>query len=54
MKFCIHDWKRIEKAKHAYYDYGGMEVLTAMCMCKKCGKKKVRKFAGKLVGQLFS
>lgn len=53
MKFYIHDWKRIEEPKHSYYDYGGMEVLKAMCVCKKCGKKKVRKFEGKLVGQLF-
>lgn len=53
MKICIHDWKRIEEPKHSHYDYSGMEVLTAMCECKKCGKKKVRKFAGKYVGQLF-
>lgn len=54
MRFCVHDWKRIEKVKHAYYDYGGIEVLTAMCVCKKCGKKKVCKFSGKHVGQIFS
>lgn len=53
MRFCIHDWKRIENPKHSHYDYGGMEVLTAMCQCEKCGKKKVRKFSGKYVGQLF-
>lgn len=53
MRFCIHDWKRIEKPKHSYWNYGGMEVLTAMCVCKKCEKKKVRKFAGKYAGQLF-
>lgn len=53
MKFCIHDWKRMEEPKHSYCDYGGMEALKAMCVCKKCGKKKIRKFAGKYVGQLF-
>lgn len=53
MKFCIHDWKRTEEPKHSRFSYDGMEILIAMCACKKCGKKKVRKFAGKYVEQLF-
>lgn len=53
MKICICDWKQIEKSKHSYWDYSGMEVLTSMCQCKKCGKKKLKKFAGKYAGQLF-
>lgn len=53
MIFCIHDRKRIEEPKHSHYDYSGIQVLTAMCQCKKCGKKKVRKFTGKNIGQLF-
>lgn len=42
MKICICDWKQIEKSKHSYWDYSGMEVLTSMCQCKKCGKKNLK------------
>lgn len=51
--FCLHNWKQIEKLKHIGYDYSGIEVLTAMCRCSKCGKKKERKFMGKVIGNLF-
>lgn len=44
MTFCIHDWKRTEEPKYSYIDYSGIRVFTAMCRCKKCGKKKKRKF----------
>lgn len=53
MKFCRHDWKRIEKPKHQKWNYSGQEVLIAMCVCSKCGKKEERQFAGKYAGQLF-
>lgn len=53
MRFCLHDWKRIEEPKHKGWSYDGLEKLTAMCVCKKCEKKAERQFAGKYVGQLF-
>ena len=53
MKFCIHEWKRIEEPQFSHFDYSGIKVMTAMCECTKCGKKKIRKFEGKPIGQLF-
>lgn len=53
MKFCIHDWKRIEEPQFSYFDYSGFRVMTVMCECTKCGNKKIRKFEGKPLGQLF-
>lgn len=53
IKICFHEWERIEEPKHSHYDYSGFEVLTTMCRCKICGKKKERKFIGKTDGQLF-
>ena len=50
MKFCIHEWKRIEEPKFSHFDYSGIRVMTAMCECAKCGKKKIRKFEGKPIG----
>lgn len=44
MRFCIHDWKRTEEPKPYYTDYSGIRAFIAMCQCRKCGKKKKRKF----------
>lgn len=53
MKFCIHDLKRIEEPKFSHFDYSGIRVMTAMCECTKYGKKEIRKFEGKPIGQIF-
>ena len=52
MKFCAHKYEIISKPQHLKYDYSGVEVLTALCKCKICGKTKQRKFFGHIVGQL--
>lgn len=49
----IHEWEQIEKPKHSHYDVSGVEVLTAICRCKICGKKKQRKLMGHIIGHLF-
>lgn len=53
MKICLHDYKRIENPKHLKYDINGIEVVTAMCKCTKCGKMKRKKFIGHTIGNLF-
>lgn len=54
MGFCLHEWKRIEEPKFVYWNIDlGMQVLGAMCKCQKCGKRKMRKFEGYMVGSLI-
>lgn len=45
--FHFHKYKRIENPKFSYIDYSGCEVLTAMCICTICGKKKEQKYMGR-------
>lgn len=50
---CIHEWERIGEYEFAYYTVDGIKISTALCQCKKCGKKKSRKYMGHAVGNLF-
>ena len=52
MKYHIHDYKRTGESKHFHYDHSDVEVLTAPCKCRICGKKKDKKFIGHIIGQL--
>ena len=54
MKVCFHEWEITSNPKHLRYDQSGMEVVIAMCKCKKCLKVKRKKFIGHIVGNLFS
>lgn len=50
---CKHEWKKIEKTND-YFDYSGFHVAVYLCKCKKCGKKKEKKFSHeKQIGDLF-
>lgn len=53
MPLHIHQYKRIGKPKHLRYDTDGTEVLTVLCKCRICGKKRQQKFIGHIAGQLF-
>lgn len=52
MIFHIHEYERISDPTHSHYDVNGIEVMTALCKCKICGKTKQRKFVGHIIGQL--
>lgn len=55
MKRCSHIYEKLsDKPLYDYFDYSGFHVGVFICKCKKCGKKKERKFlADKQVGELF-
>ena len=40
---CVHEWSP-EKEVGRYYDYSGFTVREFECRCKKCGKRKKRKY----------
>ena len=40
---CDHEWAT-EKEVDTYQDYSGFEVYVFECECKKCGKRKRRKY----------
>ena len=39
---CKHEYAEAGRSK--YLDYSGYRVLRIECKCKKCGKKKIRKY----------
>lgn len=41
---CNHDWEKLGYPIDTYIDYSGIRVYLIMCKCKKCRKRKVRKF----------
>ncbi len=53
MKFCMYDWEPIEEKRWCNVDCSGYKVLVAMCQCKNCGRKEMRKFEGMFSSQLF-
>lgn len=55
MKWCKHEYEKIEeKPNYDYFDYSGFHVGVFLCRCKKCGKKRERKFlASRQPGELL-
>lgn len=42
---CFHSWEKTESWPiRTYFDYFGFKVSLFPCKCKKCGKRKVKKF----------
>lgn len=51
--FCIHDWKKTEEPKFLHFNIDtGAKVFGTKYQCKKCGKKKTRKFEGPILNSL--
>ena len=43
--FCTHEWVKITKdPSYSYWDYSGFHVGVFLCICKRCGKKRKRKY----------
>lgn len=43
--FHMHEWVKITEAPiYDYWDYSGFHVGIFPCECKRCGKKRKRKF----------
>ena len=40
---CVHEWCP-EKEVGRYYDFSGFTVREFECICRKCGKRKKRKY----------
>ena len=55
MKLCVHEYEKVsDKPVQDYFDYSGYHVGVFLCRCKKCGKKKERKFfADRQLGELL-
>lgn len=39
---CNHEW--VELNRYYYLDYNGYRVLKVTYRCKKCNKKKIKKY----------
>lgn len=50
---CLHRWEKMEEPRMSYIDSIGIRVYTARCKCKLCGKERIRKFEGPMVGELL-
>lgn len=43
--FCKHSYTKTDaKPIRTYFDYDGNKVGVFVCMCRKCGKLKNKKF----------
>lgn len=43
--FCKHSYKKTDaKPIRTYYDYDGNKVGVFVCMCRKCGNVKKKRF----------
>lgn len=45
--FCKHEYEKFGKDSipiYTYYDYDGNKIGVFVCVCRKCGKMKKKKF----------